>query len=196
MAPFMFDKQIVGRHEAAFDEALGPGLHQALRIGIMPVEQAAKVAAVVARIDEGIDLRLRRDREYGSGQPEMLEMQRRDDQQLGRALRELDLRHRVAEHIVHPAHIARRRQRQLRLDQPQVVAVARAQHQPVRPERDRRRIAVARLVANGQIFHAADPPAVQMGTRTAQRNASQAQKFHPGGGSAEHSPESAEMRID
>ena len=47
---------------------------------------------------------------------------------------EIDQRDRIAEHVVHPAHLAVRRERELGADQAQVVAVARAQHQPVLAE--------------------------------------------------------------
>ena len=80
-------------------------------------------------------------------------MQRADDQQFGGRLLEFDQRDRIAEHVVHPARRARRRQCQFGIDQPQIVAVARPQHQPVRAEGRRPGIAVPRRVADREMLH-------------------------------------------
>ena len=76
-----------------------------------------------------------------------------DDRQLLRQLREIHERDRIAEHVVHPAHVARRRHRQLRAREPEVMAVARPQHQPVPAEFDRPRIAVDGGMAHGEELH-------------------------------------------
>jgi hypothetical protein len=116
-------------------------------------EQAAEIDAVAARIDEGIEFGFRRDREHRAFDAVAFDLERADDRQrVGGAL-EIDQRDRVAEHVVHPAHVARRRQRQFGGHQAQVVAVARAQHQPVLAEGDRARVAIGGGVANGQDPH-------------------------------------------
>ena len=79
----------------------------------MLFEQAAEIDAVAARIDEGVEFGLGRDREHRPFDAVAFDLQRADDvERVGRRL-EIDQRDRIAEHVVHPAHDAGRRQRQL-----------------------------------------------------------------------------------
>jgi hypothetical protein len=117
------------------------------------LEQAAEIDAVAARIDERIEFRLRRDRKHRTFDAVAFDDERAGDGQPRRRRLEFDQRDGIAEHVVHPAGDARRRQRQLGRHQPQVVAVARAQHQPVLAEADRARVLVLGGVTDGQKFH-------------------------------------------
>ena len=124
-----------------------------LRIGKVLFEQAAEIDAVAARIDEGIEFGLRRDREHRAFDAVAFDLERAGDAEQGAGGLEVDQRDRIAEHVVHPAHVARRRQRQLGRHQPQVVRIARPQHQPVLAEGDRPGVAVGGGVADGQGLH-------------------------------------------
>ena len=80
----------------------------------------------------------------------MLDLDQALEAQLGGGLAEGDQRDRVREHVVDPAHLARRAEDQLRIQHPQIVAVARPEHRAVLVERHRPPVAIDRGVADAE----------------------------------------------
>ena len=114
---------------------------------------APEIAAVLARIDERVARRVRVELENRPVEGVALEVQRALDAKLARRLAEGRDRDRITEDVVEPAKLGRGRQRKLGPHEPQIVAVAGPQHQPMRPEAHRSRIVVGGGVADAQGFH-------------------------------------------
>ena len=131
----------------------GPFLDLAA-VGVMALAQAPEIGAIVRRMHERIILRLRRDREVEPRQRVALDdaaSRRWSSSAAGSA------KSTSATELPNTSCIQRIRPGgesvKLGADEAQVMAVARAQHQPVLAELDRRRIAVGGGVADGEEFH-------------------------------------------
>ncbi len=131
----------------AGQKASRPGVQLTLRIGRLALHQARQVRHLLDRVAERVDLGDRIERQVGLRRV-MLQVQRRDDaQRVGPRPGEIDEADRVAEHVVRPAQLRRRRRDPQRgVVQAQVVAVVRAQHQPVLGQAHRRGVAIGRGV--------------------------------------------------
>ena len=100
-------------------------------IRILPIEQSAQVDTIVRGIDEWIGLGFRSDLKRRTFLRERLQTKMTFNSQLVRWLRERSDGYGIAEYIVAPAYRCRRRKLQIGFNEPKIVTVARAQHQPV-----------------------------------------------------------------
>ncbi len=136
---------------AGINELARPALEIAPRIGIDPLDRTRDVGQLLREIGEGIMPRPRIDLAAGLFVLRAVDGEYAFEPQRGRRSGERGERHAIVEHVVEPADAARPRlDRQFGLDQPLVVAVARAQHQAMLAQFDRLRVAVSRQVADAQ----------------------------------------------
>jgi hypothetical protein len=132
----------------------GPAVDQVVRVGVVPFLGPAEVHRVLGRIAEREARRVRLELDRLQRRGKVLGAETGLEHQLRARLREADQRDRIAEHVVQPAHRARRRlDRQRGVDQPQVVAVARPGHQAVLAELHRVAIAVGGPVPDVEDGH-------------------------------------------
>ena len=143
----------------AADERPRPFRQPSGRIRILLDGQRAEVGPFVVRIAKRIDDRRGRDVEDRPRRSVKLEFHDAvDDQAVGRAEK-----HRggdgIAEDVVRPRHLRRRRNGHRARNQPQVAALARTKHQSMRSETDQPPIAVGRPVMDLRAQSSADPRA-------------------------------------
>ncbi len=133
-----------------------------VRIGILPFLGTRQIGAVLAAVAERQALGIGFERDRGFRKRKMLGAERRFEQQLARRTAERGDRDRVAEYVVHPPHLLRRRRdRQGRVEEPQVVTVPRPRHEPMLAELDRIFETVLGAVADEQNGHwESDRPAL------------------------------------
>ena len=145
-------EQLLGRN-AAFDgdEGARPGIDLMARIRPLPLDRAGEVGHVLRPVAEWVMRGVRGEGEDRGVLGGMIEGDAAfEGQGLGAAG---ERRHRdaVAEHVEQPAQArGLRGDAEGRLDQALVVAVARAEHDPMLAERDRAAIAIDRAVTDGQ----------------------------------------------
>ena len=136
----------VSAPSVAFDELFGPAAHRGVGVGIVALDIARQVGRLFGEIGERQLPRIFLDRRQLGRQAEMFQADGAGQlQQLRRAV-ELGDGDRVAERVVDPAHLGGRIDGQAGIEQAQIVAVARPEHQAMLTQRHRGRIFVARAV--------------------------------------------------
>ena len=136
-----------------------PLVEHAVGIGGGEIEIGPEHRTLGLGVDNARDRCRRLDLGARQGRAEALDHQFADDaERVGRPV-EIRDGDGVAIGVVHPAQPRLRSDRERGIDDAQVEAVARPQHQPVRPELHGRGIAVGRGVADAQIHRSSQPKA-------------------------------------
>ena len=125
-------------HENPMDPVLDRGLERHARAG----KASSEVEHLVRRIGQRKRHIRSRFERGGHGRGEALDLQAALDRKLVRHTNEACSAHHVPEDVVGPIEIGRQRRRQSCGKQPQMVAIARPQHHPMRTERDFLRVTV------------------------------------------------------
>ena len=148
-------QELSGRRRAPRQQELAhPAVDLAGRVGISARDRRHQVGHLLGIVDEGIGLRPRLGAEIRHVVGVMVDANRALEPQFRRPRLEPRQRDAVAERVVDPVDVRRlRRDAQARVDQPLVVAVARAEHHAMVAERDRPAIAVGGDVTDREDGH-------------------------------------------
>ncbi len=142
------------------DELLGPFIDLVVGIGKVTFGRPAQIGDFIRGVGEGICPRIFLDRKLRIGQAEVIQADFAFEPQLGGGPVEGADRDGVAEDIVHPSDLFRRRtDHHPGIKQPHVVAVPWPEHKPVVSEPDRLGIAVDGHVVDLEDSHGDHPGA-------------------------------------
>jgi hypothetical protein len=140
----------------AFQKLLGPAAHRGVGVGIVALDIARQVGRLFGEVGKGKFLRIFLDRGQLRQKAKMFQPNGAVElEPLSRAA-ELGDGNRIAERIVDPAHMGGGVYRQSGMQQAQIVAVARPEHQAMLAQGHWGRIVVARAMVDLEGAHA--PP--------------------------------------